>query len=49
MRLLERIQRGEIDASFVITHRMTLDEAPQAYRMFRDKQDERVKVVLRPN
>ena len=46
--LLERIQKGEIDPSFVITHRMTLDQAPQGYRTFRDKQDECVKVVLTP-
>jgi len=46
--LLERVQRGEIDPSFVITHRMSLGEAPDGYRMFRDKQDDCVKVVLRP-
>jgi threonine dehydrogenase-like Zn-dependent dehydrogenase len=46
--LLERIQRGEIDPSFVITHRLPLDEAPRAYRMFRDKQDDCLKVVLKP-
>ncbi|MBW3671607.1 MAG: acryloyl-CoA reductase, partial [Acidobacteria bacterium] len=36
----ERITRGEIDPSFVITHRLRLDDAPHAYRMFRDKRDE---------
>jgi len=46
--LLERIERGEIDPSFVITHRMPLDEAPEAYRMFRDKEDNCIKVVLKP-
>src|SRR5439155_194112 len=46
--LLERITKGEIDPSFVITHRMPLDQAPAAYRMFRDKQDECIKVVLTP-
>jgi threonine dehydrogenase-like Zn-dependent dehydrogenase len=46
--LLDRIERGEIDPSFVITHRMTLDQAPDGYRMFRDKQDECIKVVLKP-
>jgi threonine dehydrogenase-like Zn-dependent dehydrogenase len=46
--LLERIQRGEIDPPRIITHRLALDDAPMAYRMFRDKQDECVKVVLRP-
>lgn len=46
--LLERIQRGEIDPSFVITHRLKLDQAPEAYRTFRDKADGCVKVVLSP-
>ena len=45
--LLGRIQKGEIDPSFVITHRMNLDQAPEGYAMFRDKQDECEKVVLR--
>jgi len=46
--LLERVQKGEIDPSFVITHRLPLDEAPRGYKMFRDKQDECIKVVLKP-
>ncbi|MBV8206785.1 MAG: zinc-binding dehydrogenase, partial [Acidobacteria bacterium] len=46
--LLERIERGEIDPSFVITHRLTLEEAPGAYRTFRDKQQQCIKVVLDP-
>jgi threonine dehydrogenase-like Zn-dependent dehydrogenase len=46
--LLERIRVGEIDPSFVITHRLKLDEAPDAYKMFRDKQDECIKVVMTP-
>jgi threonine dehydrogenase-like Zn-dependent dehydrogenase len=46
--LLRRIEQGEIDPSFVITHRMSLDEAPTAYRTFRDKQSECIKVVLDP-
>ena len=46
--LLERIQKGEIDPSFIITHRLPLDEGPQAYKTFRDKQDECIKVVLKP-
>jgi threonine dehydrogenase-like Zn-dependent dehydrogenase len=44
--LLERIERGEIDPSFVVTHRMRLDEAPQAYEMFLHKRDNCEKVVL---
>ena len=46
--LLERIQKGEIDSTFIITHRMRLDEAPHAYQIFNDKQDECMKVVLKP-
>lgn len=47
--LLERIEKGEIDPSFVITHHMKLDQAPEAFRMFRDKQQECIKIVLTPN
>ena len=46
--LLDHIRAGEIDPSFVITHRMALDEAPQGYDMFLKKQDDCVKVVLTP-
>ena len=46
--LLERIEKGEIDPSFVITHRATLEEGPDLYKTFRDKKDGCVKVVLKP-
>jgi len=46
--LLSLIEKGKIDPSFIITHRLKLDDAPRAYRMFRDKEDDCVKVVLRP-
>ncbi len=46
--LLHRIDRGEIDPSFVITHRIRLDEAPNAYKVFRDKKDACIKVVMKP-
>jgi threonine dehydrogenase-like Zn-dependent dehydrogenase len=46
--LLRRIEDGEIDPTFVITHRMRLDEAPEGYAMFAKKQDDCVKVVLIP-
>jgi threonine dehydrogenase-like Zn-dependent dehydrogenase len=46
--LLERIERGEIDPSFVFTHRLSLDDAPAAYRIFREKRDSCIKVVLNP-
>ena len=44
--LLNRIEQGEIDPSFVITHRLPLEEAPNAYETFKQKQDDCVKVVL---
>ncbi|MEG4283556.1 zinc-dependent alcohol dehydrogenase [Microcoleus sp. A006_D1] len=46
--LLDRVQKGEIDPSFVITHRMKLDEAPEAYEIFKNKKDNCIKVVLKP-
>ncbi|MEN3269323.1 zinc-dependent alcohol dehydrogenase [Pseudonocardia sp.] len=46
--LMERIEKGEIDPSFVITHRMPLDEAPRGYEMFKNKEDGCIKVVLSP-
>jgi threonine dehydrogenase-like Zn-dependent dehydrogenase len=47
-RLLRHIESGDIDPSFVVTHREPLDEAPRMYRTFRDKQHGCVKVVLKP-
>jgi threonine dehydrogenase-like Zn-dependent dehydrogenase len=46
--LLERIEKGEIDPSFVITHRAGLEEGPELYKTFRDKKDGCIKVVLKP-
>lgn len=46
--LLQRIEAGEIDPSFIITHRLPLEEGPEAYRTFRDKKDGCIKVVLKP-
>ncbi len=46
--LLDRIRNGDFDPERLITHRMRLDDAPEAYRMFRDKTDGCVKVVLKP-
>ena len=46
--LLKRIEEGQIDPSFVITHRLPLEEGPAAYKTFRDKEDGCIKVVLRP-
>jgi threonine dehydrogenase-like Zn-dependent dehydrogenase len=47
--LMKRIQKGEIDPSFVITHRASLDQGPELYKTFRDKADGCIKVVMKPN
>jgi threonine dehydrogenase-like Zn-dependent dehydrogenase len=47
--LLERIQKGDIDPSFVITHRMRLDDAPDGFAKFLAKQDDCIKIVLKPH
>lgn len=47
--LLERIRNGELDPSFVITHHLPLDQAPAGYAMFLEKQDDCIKVVLKPH
>jgi threonine dehydrogenase-like Zn-dependent dehydrogenase len=46
--LLQKVQNGEIDPSFVITHRATLEAGPDLYKTFRDKEDGCIKVVMRP-
>ncbi len=45
---MRRIEEEQIDPSFVITHEVALVEGPEMYRIFRDKQDGCVKVVMRP-
>ncbi len=47
--LLERVQNGDIDPTFVITHRLPLEEAPHAYEIFKHKRDNCIKVVLKPS
>jgi threonine dehydrogenase-like Zn-dependent dehydrogenase len=47
-RLLKPIEDGDIDPSFLITHRLNLEEAPDGYETFKDKKDGCVKVVLQP-
>jgi threonine dehydrogenase-like Zn-dependent dehydrogenase len=47
-RLMDYIERGEIDPSFVITHRVPLDEAPRMYDIFQKKEEGCIKVVLKP-
>lgn len=46
--LLDKIQEGELDPSYVITHRMKLEDAPKGYELFKHKHDRCVKVVLQP-
>jgi threonine dehydrogenase-like Zn-dependent dehydrogenase len=46
--LLAKIEAGEIDPSFVVTHPASLEDAPEMYKKFRDKKDGVIKVVLRP-
>jgi threonine dehydrogenase-like Zn-dependent dehydrogenase len=47
--LLERIRKGEIDPSFVITHTLPLDQAPEGFATFLNKQDDCIKIVLKPH
>ncbi|KZY36162.1 hypothetical protein A3731_43750 [Roseovarius sp. HI0049] len=46
--LLKRIQEGEIDTTFLISHRLPLEEAPRGYQNFHSNQDDWTKVVLTP-
>jgi len=46
--LLQRIENGEIDPSFVITHKLGLEDTPRGYEMFKNKEDNCEKVVLKP-
>jgi threonine dehydrogenase-like Zn-dependent dehydrogenase len=46
--LLSKVQQGQIDPSFVITHRLPLEQAPEAFRTFNNKDDGCIKVVLKP-
>jgi hypothetical protein len=46
--LLQRIEKGQIDPSYIISHRITLDEAPEMYKVWRDKQENVTKIVIDP-
>jgi threonine dehydrogenase-like Zn-dependent dehydrogenase len=46
--LLEKIERGEIDPTFIITHTLALEDAPRGYDMFLNKEDDCVKIILKP-
>jgi threonine dehydrogenase-like Zn-dependent dehydrogenase len=47
--LLKLIMEGKFDTTFLISHRLSLEEAPTGYKMFKEKQNEVTKVVLKPN
>ena len=46
--LLRRIEEGQIDPSFVITHKVGLEDGPEMYKVFRDKQHGCIKVFIQP-
>lgn len=46
--LLERIEKKQIDPSYIISHRISLDEAPEMYKVWRDKKDRVTKIVIDP-
>jgi threonine dehydrogenase-like Zn-dependent dehydrogenase len=47
-RLFEHWRKGEVDPGFVFSHRLALEDAPRAYRMFRDKEHRCMKLILQP-
>ena len=47
-RMLDHVQKGELDPSILLTHRMSLEEAPRGYDMFKNKQDGCVRAAFRP-
>jgi threonine dehydrogenase-like Zn-dependent dehydrogenase len=46
--LLKRIEQGQIDPSYIISHRISIDEAPEMYNTWRDKKDKVTKIVIDP-
>jgi threonine dehydrogenase-like Zn-dependent dehydrogenase len=46
--LLERIEKGQIDPSSIISHRITLNEAPAMYKIWRDKRESVTKIIIDP-
>ena len=46
--LLERIEKNQIDPSYIISHRITLDKAPEMYKVWRDKKEDVTKIVIDP-
>lgn len=46
--LLDRVEKGQIDPSYIISHRITLDQAPEMYKIWRDKKENVTKIVIDP-
>ena len=46
--LLEKIEDGTLDTTFLISHRLPLEDAPRGYKNFREEQDSWTKVILKP-
>ena len=47
--LLELIGEGKLDTTYIISHRLGLEQAPEGYKMFKERQNEVTKVVLKPD
>ncbi|HEX2986670.1 MAG TPA: glutathione-dependent formaldehyde dehydrogenase, partial [Chloroflexota bacterium] len=47
-RMLEHVQRGEVDPARVVTHRLPLEEAERGYRLFKNKEEGCIRVILQP-
>jgi threonine dehydrogenase-like Zn-dependent dehydrogenase len=47
--LLKLIMAGKLDTTFLISHRLSLEDAPRGYKMFKEQQNEVTKVVLKPD
>ena len=47
-RMLEHVQAGQLDPSFLATHTMPLDEAPRGYQLFKEKEDNCLRAVFTP-
>jgi threonine dehydrogenase-like Zn-dependent dehydrogenase len=47
--LLEMIVEGKVDTTFLISHRLPLEKAPEGYKLFKEQQNECTKVVLKPH
>jgi threonine dehydrogenase-like Zn-dependent dehydrogenase len=48
-KLIEYVQKGEVDPSFLLTHRWSLNQGPEGYRMFNDKTNKCIRVAFAPD